>query len=125
MKIISCDQVAPPGGHYSHAIVHDGTVYVSGQLGRGPGMTDSEAGDIVVQTRRCLGNIEAILRAAGSDVQQLLKVTIYVSDISMWPAVNAVYAQLLGSHRPARAVVPTRELHFGALLEIEAVAAVG
>jgi 2-iminobutanoate/2-iminopropanoate deaminase len=52
-------------------------------------------------------------------------VTISVSDISLWPAVNAVYAQILGSHRPARAVVPTRELHFGALIEIEAVAAAG
>jgi 2-iminobutanoate/2-iminopropanoate deaminase len=125
MKIIRSEQVAPPGGHYSHAVVHGGTAYVSGQLGRGPGMTDSEAGDIEAQTRRCLGNIEAILRAAGSDLQQLLKVTIYVSDISLWPAVNAVYAQILGSHRPARAVVPTRELHFGALIEIEAIAAVG
>ena len=105
MKIIRSEQIAPPGGHYSHAIVHDRTVYVSGQLGRGPGMTDSEAGDIEAQTRRCLGNIEAILRAAGSDLQQLLKVTIYLSDISMWPAVNAIYAQILGSHRPARAVV--------------------
>ena len=124
MKIIRSEQVAPPGGHYSHAILHDRTVYVSGQLGRGPGMTDSEAGDIETQTRRCLGNIEAILRAAGSDLQQLLKVTIYVCDISLWPTVNAVYAQILGSHRPARAVVPTRELHFGALIEIEAVAAV-
>jgi 2-iminobutanoate/2-iminopropanoate deaminase len=124
MIIISSEQVAPPGGHYSHAIVHDGIVYVSGQLGRGPGMTDSEAGDIEAQTRRCLGNIEAILRAAGSDLQQLLKVTIFVSDVSMWPSVNAIYAQILGSHRPARAVVPTRELHFGALIEIEAIAAV-
>jgi 2-iminobutanoate/2-iminopropanoate deaminase len=124
MIVISSEQVAPPGGHYSHAIVHDGIVYVSGQLGRGPGMTDSEAGDIEAQTRRCLGNIEAILRAAGSDLQQLLKVTIFVSDVSMWPSVNAIYAQILGSHRPARAVVPTRELHFGALIEIEAIAAV-
>jgi 2-iminobutanoate/2-iminopropanoate deaminase len=52
-------------------------------------------------------------------------VTIYVSDVSMWSSVNAIYAQILGSHRPARAVVPTRELHFGALIEIEAIAAVG
>jgi 2-iminobutanoate/2-iminopropanoate deaminase len=124
MKISSSEQIAPPGGHYSHAIVHEGTVYVSGQLGRGPGMTDSEAGDIGAQTRGCLGNIEAILRAAGSDLQQLLKVTIYVSDISMWPTVNVIYAQILGTHRPARAVVPTPELHFGALIEIEAIAAV-
>jgi enamine deaminase RidA (YjgF/YER057c/UK114 family) len=76
MKIISSEQIAPPGGHYSHAIVHDGTVYVSGQLGRGPGMTDSEAGDIEAQARRCLGNIEAILRAAGRNLRQLLKVAI-------------------------------------------------
>jgi enamine deaminase RidA (YjgF/YER057c/UK114 family) len=64
MNIIRSEQVAPPGGDYTHAIVHDGTVHVSGQLGGGPGMTDSEGRDSEVQTRRCLGNIEAILRAA-------------------------------------------------------------
>lgn len=125
MKIICSEEIRPAGGHYSHAVVHEGTVYVSGQLGRGPGLTDSEAGDIEVQTRRCLANIQAILRAAGSDLGHLLKVTVYVADIALWPVVNTVYAQMLGPHLPARVVVPTGHLHFGALIEIEAVAAVG
>ena len=65
----------------------------------------------------------AILTAAGSDMRRVLKATVYVSDISLWPRVNAVYAEVFGEHRPARAVVPTRELHFGYQVEIEVIAA--
>jgi 2-iminobutanoate/2-iminopropanoate deaminase len=71
-----------------------------------------------------LRNVEAILLAAGSDLAHLLKVTVYVSDIAHWGAINAVYARVLGAHRPARAVVPTRDLHHGFLVEVEAIAAV-
>ena len=66
---------------------------------------------------------EAILKAAGSDLSRVLKMTVYVSDIGLWGRVNEVYARMLGEHRPARAVIPTKELHYGFLIEIEAVAA--
>lgn len=98
-------------------------MYVSGQLGRGPGLTDAQAGDIRVQTRRALASIEAILQAAGTDLANVLKMNVYISDIDLWPACNEQYAQILGSHRPARAIIPTGALHYGALVEIDAIAA--
>ncbi|MCL4864605.1 MAG: RidA family protein [Gemmatimonadales bacterium] len=102
----------PPAGHYSPAIVHGGLVYVSGQLPIDP-----------VSGERCTGNLEMVLHAAGSGLDRLLKVTIYLADVAHWGAVNAVYAQRLGAHRPARAVVPTGPLHHGFLIEVEGIAA--
>jgi 2-iminobutanoate/2-iminopropanoate deaminase len=124
MKVVSTPNAPRPAGHYAQAIVHSGTVYVSGQLPVDPDTGEKRLGSIEEQTEQALENVAAILVAAGSDVQHVLKVTVYVSDISLWGRVNAVYARFFGDHRPARAVVPTRELHYGFQIEIEAVAAV-
>ncbi|UCC61670.1 MAG: RidA family protein [Anaerolineae bacterium] len=124
MLEISAQDAPRPGGHYAQAIVHDNLVYVSGQLPIDPQMGEKRVGSIEEQTEQALKNLAAILRAAGSDVDRVLKTTLYVSDIALWDRVNAVYAGFFGQHRPARAVVPTRELHFGFQIEIEAVAAV-
>lgn len=113
-----------PAGHYSQAVVHDGVVYVAGQLAIDPATGERKLGSIEEQTERTLLNVQAILEAAGSDFAHVLKMTVYVSDIALWGAVNTVYARMLGEHRPARAVVPTKDLHHGFLVEIEAVAAV-
>ena len=123
IQIVHAPQLPPPGGHYSHALIHNELVYVSGQLGRGPGMSDAQAGDIRIQARRALNAIDVLLRAAGSSLPRLLKVTVYVPDVLLWPVVNEEYAHFMGEHRPARAVVPTSALHYGALVEIDAVAA--
>lgn len=88
-------------------------------------MTDEDAGDITVQTRRALASVEAIVRAAGGSMAGLLKMNVYVSDIAHWPAVNVEYQRALGEHRPARSMIPTGPLHFGALVEIDAIAAIG
>lgn len=122
-RVIDVPDLPPPNGHYAYAIEHGGVIYASGQLGRGPGMSDAEAGDISRQTRFCLEKIEKVLRAANSDLSRLLKVNITIVNMDDWPAVNAVYSQMLGAHRPARAVVAAKDLHFGALIEIEAIAA--
>jgi 2-iminobutanoate/2-iminopropanoate deaminase len=105
-------------------MVHGGLVFVSGQLPIDPATGAKRVGTIEEQTGQALRNVAAILRAAGAEVSDVLKVTVYVSDISLWDRVNSVYADFFGDHRPARAVVPTRELHFGFAIEIEAVAAV-
>jgi 2-iminobutanoate/2-iminopropanoate deaminase len=123
IQIVHSDRAPRVNGHYSQALVHAGTIYVSGQLGRGPMMSDGEAGDISTQTSRCLSSIAAILEAAHSDLSHLLKVNIYIADIALWPAVNEVYEKALGAHRPARCIVPIQGLHFGALVEIDAIAA--
>src|SRR5215213_3082047 len=117
-------QDAPsPGGHYSQAVVYNGLVFVAGQLSIDPQTGEKMLGSIEEQTEQALKNVSEILKAANSDMSRVLKMTLYVSDINLWGAVNKVYAEVLGEHRPARAVIPTRELHHGFLIEIEAVAA--
>lgn len=124
MKMVSTPEAPPPAGHYSQAIVHDGLVFVSGQLPIDPATRVPSVGSIEEQTELVLRNLAAILREAGSDVGLVLRTTVYVSDIGLWGRVNAVYGRFFGEHRPARAVVPTCELHFGCLVEIDAIAAV-
>ncbi len=100
-------------------------VNLSGQLAIDAETGKPRAGSIEQQTRLAIRNLEAVLVAAGSGLDRVVKTTVYVSDIDLWGRVNAVYSECFGEHRPARAVVPTRDLHFGCLVEIEAVAAVG
>jgi 2-iminobutanoate/2-iminopropanoate deaminase len=125
MRIVETPHAPQPAGHYSQAVVHGGLVFVAGQLPHDvAGASGGPApGGAEEQTERALGNVEAILEAAGSGLERLLSVTIYVTDISLWPQVNAAYARVLGAHRPARAVVPVKELHHGYLVEVQAVAA--
>ncbi|MDX1810024.1 MAG: RidA family protein [Sulfurospirillaceae bacterium] len=124
MKKILSNDAPQPAGHYSQAIEHRGLIYVSGQLPINPKSSDKHVGNIEEQTEQALNNLEVILKQSHSDKNHVLKVTIYISDITLWDRVNATYARFFGDHRPARAVVPTRELHFGFQIEIEAIAAV-
>ncbi len=120
---VSTENAPKPAGHYSQAVVHDNIVYVSGQLPIDPETGEKRIGSIEEQTEQALKNLFEILKAAGSDINQVIKTTVYVSDIELWDRVNAVYSEFFGEHRPARAVVPTTKLHFGFQIEIEAVAA--
>jgi 2-iminobutanoate/2-iminopropanoate deaminase len=122
MKQVTTSRAPLPGGHYSQAIIHNGLVYVSGQLPIHPSTGEKILESIETQTERVLRNIEAILEAAGSRIDQVLKTTVYVSDIQLWDRVNRVYASFFGEHKPARAVVPTKDLHHGFLIEMDAVA---
>ena len=123
VDVVNSSQLPPPAGHYSHAVVCGDVIYVSGQLGRAAHMSDAEAGDIVCQTRRSLEQIAEILRASGSECARLLKVNLYITQLEHWPAVNAVYGEILGAHRPARCVLTVAALHYDALIEIDAIAA--
>jgi len=123
IKSVLTPNAPAPAGHYSQAIVHNGVVYVAGQLPIDPKTGERKLGSIEEQTEQTLDNIRAILQAAGSDLNRALKMTVYVSDISLWGKVNEVYARVMGDHRPARAVVPVKDLRHGFQIEIEAVAA--
>ena len=112
-----------PGGHYSQAIVHNGLVFVSGQLPIDPATGEKKIGSIEEQTEQTLKNVQSVLEASGSDLNHVLKATVYIANIDLWGQVNTVYARVFGEHRPARAVVPTRDLHHGFLIEIEVIAA--
>lgn len=123
MKTIQPTNQPQPKGHYSPGIEHDGLVYVSGQLPMSLDTREPFTGDIDAQTELALRNIEAVLHAAGSDLSHVLQFTIYISDMELWAAVNAAYARVMGDHRPARAIVPVKDLHFGTKIEIQAIAA--
>jgi reactive intermediate/imine deaminase len=113
--------MAAPGGHYSHAVAGGGLVFVSGQLPIAPDGTKLNEAPFAEQTRQTLTNVAHALTAGGSSIDKLLQVRVYVTDIASWPEFNAVYAQWAGAARPARAVVPVPQLHYGFKIEIEAV----
>ena len=123
MNPISTDAAPAAGGHYSQAIVHGGLVYVAGQLPIVPGEAERRPGGFEDQAEQVLSNVLAILEAAGSGADRILKATVYIADVAHWPAFNAIYARRLGAHRPARTVVPVAQLHYGYLVEMDVVAA--
>jgi 2-iminobutanoate/2-iminopropanoate deaminase len=117
-------QAATPLGHYSQGVLHGDTLYVSGQLGVGKDTPTPDAVAVGDQVAYALGNIEAIARTVGASRSDVVKATIYVTDISLWGEANKAYAAFFGDHKPARSVVPCPELHLGAKIEIEAIVAV-
>ena len=123
MEKIQIKGAPEPAGHYSQGIVHNGFVFVSGQLPINPETRQPETGAIELQTEVALRNVEAILLEAGSDLSRVVQMTIYISDIELWGKVNETYARILGAHRPARAIVPVKDLHYGTQIEIQAIAA--
>ena len=125
MEAIETRDAPTAAGHYSQAIVHNGLVFVAGQLPIDPKDRNRPVGSIEEQTERTLRNVEAILVAAGSGLDRVLQMTIYISDIELWGGVNVAYARVMGGHKPARAVVPVKDLHYGYQIEIQAIAATG
>jgi 2-iminobutanoate/2-iminopropanoate deaminase len=124
LKPVFTTEAPKPGGHYSQAIIHGHTIYVAGQLPINPETGEKILGSIEEQTWQTLRNVAAIVRGAGSDTSRIIKTTVFISDIALWGRVNQVYAEFFGEHHPARSVVPVKELHYGFLIEIEAIAAI-
>jgi 2-iminobutanoate/2-iminopropanoate deaminase len=114
-----------PRGHYAHVAVHGSIAYISGQLPLDAAGTPLADERFEVQVRQVLSNLDDCLRTAGSSRDRLLSVTVYVTDISCWPAFDAEYERWLGTHRPARAVAAVRDLHYGAAVEVQAIAVCG
>jgi reactive intermediate/imine deaminase len=123
MQAVSTERAPAARGHYSQAIVHGGLVYVAGQLPIVPGDPERRLTDFEAQADQVLSNVLAILEAAGSGAEHILRTTVYIADVAHWPAFNAIYARRLGAHRPARTVVPVAQLHYGYLVEMDAIAA--
>lgn len=123
MKLLADPSLPTPAGHYSPAVIHNGVVYVSGQLPRVPGRADFTPPTIQAQTRQCLENAEAILLSARSRRDLVIKSTIYLTGIEHWADVNAEYAAFFGAHKPARAIIGVGAFRNGFLIEIEMVAA--
>jgi len=125
MKQILTEAAPQPAGHYSQAIVSGGHVYISGQLPIRPDRAPLADGEFGTQARQVIMNRLAILAEAGGTPGHLGKVTAYIVGVENWPEFNAVYANMLPNVRPARTVVPVPELHYGYLVEIDAIAHIG
>ncbi len=123
MRLITFD--TNKKGHYSPGVLVGNILYVSGQLPMDPATGKLAEGGIAEQTRMALNNVERVLNAAGLTRNDVAMCRVYIPDVALWDTVNEVYADFFGGHKPARVVVPTRELHHGALVEIEAMAEKG
>jgi 2-iminobutanoate/2-iminopropanoate deaminase len=122
--VVRTDAAPAPfqGAPYSQAIKAGGLVFVSGQLSLEPGQADLRAGTIQEQTEQVFANLRAILEAAGSGLDQVVKTTVFLRDLEDFQGMNEVYAQHVGDRPPARSTVEVARLPSGALVEIEAIA---
>jgi len=119
--IVSTDQAAPAIGPYSQAVMTDTMVYCSGQIPLTPAgqMVD---GDVTAQTEQVFSNVKAVLAAAGSSLEKVVKVTVFLKDMNDFAAMNAVYGKYFASNPPARSTVEVARLPRDAKVEIEVTA---
>lgn len=121
-QTISTNEAPAAVGPYSQAVVIDGLVFCSGQVGLDPASATLIEGTIEDETRLALRNPGAVLEAAGAGPADVVKVTAYLTDIADFPQFNDVYAEFFGDARPARATVGVAELPLGARVEVECIA---
>jgi 2-iminobutanoate/2-iminopropanoate deaminase len=123
MKFVQTTKAPSAIGPYSQAVVANGIVYTSGQIALTAEGVMLE-NDIVVQTKQVLKNLSAVLQEAGSDLDQVIKTTIFLASMDDFAIVNELYAEAFGSHKPARSTVAVKTLPKNALVEIDAIALV-
>jgi 2-iminobutanoate/2-iminopropanoate deaminase len=125
MNTVSTEKAPKAIGPYSQAVVHNGLAYLSGQIPLDPASGQLVEGDIAVQTERVLDNLRAVLEAAGSSLDRVLKTTVFLRDMSDFPRMNEVYARYFASNPPARSTVQAARLPRDVSVEIDCIAAVG
>ncbi|MDD5359550.1 MAG: RidA family protein [Sulfurovaceae bacterium] len=123
MNIISTKNAPQAIGPYSQAIMANGMIYTSGQIGLLPN-GDMAGNGIVSQANQVLTNLKAVLEAGGSSMDMVIKTTIFLADMDDFVALNEVYAEHFGNHKPARSTVAVKTLPKNALVEIECIAVV-
>lgn len=125
MQTIHTPQAPAAIGPYAQAIITGGFVYCSGQTPLVPETMQMIEGEIEPQTRQALANLKAILEQAGSGLHKVVKTTVFLKNFRDFERMNAVYAEVFGSHRPARSTVEVSRLPKDALVEIECIAVLG
>lgn len=120
--IIATEKAPAPIGPYSQAVVAGNLVFVSGQVAKEAATGKLITDDISSETRQVMENLKAILEAAGSNMEQVVKTTIFLTDMSLFSAVNEVYGSYFKDHFPARETVAVKALPLGAHVEISMVA---
>ena len=123
MKIISTTNAPSAIGPYSQAIVINGFLFTSGQIALKPN-GEFVNGDIVAQTKQVLANLQAVLQAANTKVENVIKTTIFLADMNDFATVNELYGEVFSTHKPARSCVAVKTLPKNALIEIELIASV-
>lgn len=123
MKFISTDAAPKPVAAYSQGIESGGLVFTAGMVGLDPA-TNKLVDGLEAQARRAFENVRAVLAAASLSVSDLVKVTIFMTDLSQFAKVNEIFEQFVGLHRPARTTVGVSSLPLGALIEVDAIAGV-
>ena len=122
IRCVNSAEIKSPAGHYSHVCVAGSLAFISGQLPIDAGGKVLSDGTFAEQTDQVLANVDACLKAVGADRRSLTQVRVFVADIAQWPIFNERYAEWIGDHRPARAVAGVSQLHYGAAVEVEAIA---
>jgi 2-iminobutanoate/2-iminopropanoate deaminase len=122
MEFVRTEHAPAAIGPYSQAAIVGDLVFTAGQVALDPATGTVIEGGIEAQTARVMENIAAVLAAAGSSLSQVVKTTVFLTDMADFPAMNEVYAEAFGDHKPARATVAVSGLPLGVRVEIEAVA---
>ena len=121
-EAVQTDEAPKAIGPYEQAIKVDGFVFTAGQIPLDPKSGNIVEGGIAAQTRQVLENLKGVLIASGSSLERVVKATVFLKNMADFAAMNEVYAEYLGSARPARSTVAVAELPRGALIEIDLVA---
>ncbi len=121
-KTFYTDKAAFTGGPYSQAVIHDGLLYISGQIALDPKTNEPVLGSIEEQSTVALENLKILLKEAGSSLDKVLKVTVYLASIDDYPKFNETYKKFFSSELPARTCVAVSGLPLGAKVEIDAIA---
>ncbi|TKA29742.1 hypothetical protein B0A50_03105 [Salinomyces thailandicus] len=122
-KIITTNKApTPPKGLYSQAVVANGTVYCSGSVAIDPSTGKLIDGDVQAHTHQCIKNLTNVLEAAGTTVENVVKVNVFLSDMKDYAAMNEVYVQYWGDQKPCRTCVAAKQLPLGTDVEIECIA---
>jgi len=125
MREVRTDAAPAPVGPYSQAVSHDGVLYCSGQIPIDPATGEMIEGDIEAQTHQVFANLRAVLEAAGSSLDRVVRASVYLADLSLFPRVNAVYAEhFSATPQPARSTIEAAALPLGAQVEIDVIALV-
>ena len=125
MTVVTTPNAPSAIGPYAQAVVHGGILYCSGQIPLDPESGAMVDGDVALQTRQVLKNLDAVLHAAGTVRARVLKTTVYLRDMADFGAMNLVYAEFFGDARPARATVAVSGLPRDARVEIDCIASLG
>src|SRR5438034_5095196 len=122
MDFIHSDDAPKAIGPYSQAIKAGNVIYTSGQVSLDPKPGELVTGDFNAQARRVFENLESVLRAGGADFRDVAKANVFLTDLANFQALNAIYAEYFGDHKPARTTVQVAGLPKGAALEIDLIA---